>query len=650
MTKLLRILAVASALLAAPVANAQQLLADIFQDHAVLQRDRPIQLWGKDPRHDGGVVVTVDGHAYTTEKDGRYSWRVTLPAMPAGGPHTITVTTASGFTQTISDVLVGDVWLCSGQSNMEFDVAHGLNSGGEIGTANDPEMRLLTVGKDTAKQPEAAFKTPVRWQAVTPETVGDFSAACYFMARDLRQSEKVPFGLIDASWGGTPIDAWRTGDALTGDPAMQDRLALLAIYRSDMVRGNRLWGDIWTNWWRSWSHDAPGKEPWQANPPGEWQPVPALTNWEGWGIPALANYNGYVWYRTEVTVSAAQAGMFAKLGFGPVDDTDMTFVNGIAVGTTTSWNQPRDYPVAPGTLHAGSNRIAIAALDTGGGGGLSGTAAQRAIRFEDGSVVPLPEAAQWRYRVVPGPADPPHAPWENTVEFASIYNGMVAPLGRYGLRGVAWYQGEADAGTPRGYAGKLASMMRDWRDQFGNRDLPFLIVQLAGYGPRNFEPGESGFASIREEQRKAVAADPHAALIVAFDLGEVNDIHPTNKQDVGHRLARAARARAYGGKDSPSGPWAVAVTRQGSGVAVGFDAVEGGLVAYSAFQPIGFELCGAAIGSCRFVTGRIEGNRVVLEAGRGPIDRVRFCWGDSPLCNLYDRSGLPAGPFELAVH
>jgi len=647
MSKLLHVLALAGACLAAPLAHAQQaqpLLASIFQDHVVLQRDRPVAIWGKG---DGSpVTVTLDGNAYPASLDKQGNWRATLPAMPAGGPHSITVATANGLSQTIGDVLIGDVWLCSGQSNMEFHVSQGLNMAAEISSANDPQMRLLMVARDTGKTPQTEFKTPVHWDVVTPQTVGDFSAACYFMARDLRQSEKVPFGLIDASWGGTPIDAWRSAASMSDDSVTQDQRALLDTYRKNPATAGRIWGERWGSWWRGWSHDVAGKEPWQANPPGEWKTVPKFVNWEGWDLPELADYNGYVWYRTDVTLTAAQAAKPATLAFGAVDDTDVTFINGIGVGTTTSYNGLRAYPIAKGMLHAGANHIAIAALDTGGGGGLSGTADQFAIRFGDGTSIPLPDAAQWRYRVVPGPADPPHAPWENNVDFASIYNGMIAPLGGVGLRGVAWYQGEADAGTPNDYADKLASMMKGWRTQFGNSKLPFLIVQLAGYGPRNDVPRESGFATIRDQQRRAVAADPDSALVAAFDLGEVNDIHPANKQDVGHRLARAARALTYGGAGPASGPQATAPARSGSTVTIDFGQP---LVTYSASQPIGFELCGAAQGSCRFVSATLNGSVVSLDAGGGPAERVRYCWGDSPICNLYGKSGLPAGPFELPV-
>jgi sialate O-acetylesterase len=289
-------------------------------------------------------------------------------------------------------------------------------------------------------------------------------------------------------------------------------------------------------------------------------------------------------------------------------------------------------------------------FDSWAEGGLLGSADQRAIRFADGSSVPLAGPEGWRWRKAPaGVGEPPHAPWEAIAGFSGIYNAMIAPIGPYGLRGAAWYQGEANAGSPDGYAGKLVSMMAAWRGQFGKPDLPFLIAQLSSWGPRVPKPVESGFSQIRDEQRQAVAADAHAALAVTIDLGDVVDIHPANKLDVGHRLARGAEALSYGGRASPTGPWPIDARYEGTVVRVRFTGADQGLVTYSAAQPIGFELCGTAPGSCRFVTATLAGSDVLVAVGTGAADRVRFCWGDSPICNLYDGTGLPATPFELPV-
>lgn len=629
--------------------TAPPLLHPMFQDHGVLQRDRPIAVWG-DAQPGERIEVTLGtGKAQArADKDGH--WRAELPAMPAGGPFTLAATTRGGASQRAEDVMIGDVWLCSGQSNMEYPVSGVLGAAGEIAKADDPQLRLLTVEKKTSLVPERHFAAPVQWQRVTPDTVRDFSAACYFMARDLRASQKVPMGLIDATWGGTAIDAWRPESALAKDPAVQADLALLRSYRSDPARASAQFGERWMAWYRGKSGDAAGAEPWQADAPGEWRPLPSFDPWEKWGVAELAQYNGMLWYRTEVTLTPEQAAKGATLALGPADDMDASFVNGVPVGVTYAWGQPRLYALSPGTLKPGRNVIAVGVVDTWGEGGLTGTPDQRAIRFTDGTSVPLAGPAGWRWRSAPaGIGEPPHAPWEAIAGFSGIYNAMIAPIGPYRLRGAAWYQGEANAGSPDGYAGKLASMTAAWREQFGDRQMPFLIAQLAGWGPRVPAPVESGFAQIRDEQRRAVAADPHAALAVTIDLGDVVDIHPANKLDVGHRLARGAEALTYGGKLSPSGPWPVEARREGGAIRIRFTGAEKGLVTYSAAQPIGFELCGTAKASCRFVSAQIEGSDVLVEPGTGPADRVRFCWGDSPICNLYDGTGLPATPFELPV-
>ena len=625
-----------------------QLLHPMFQDHGVLQRDRPIAVWG-DARPGEQVRVTLAGRTAHARADKQGHWRVQLPALPAGGPHALEVSASGGARQSVSDLLVGDVWLCSGQSNMEMGVASVLSGQMEVATANDSQIRLMSIDHKTSIDPQRQFPSPVSWQLLSPQTVGDFSAACYFMARDLRTTEKVPMGLIDSSWGGTAIEAWRGEAALLKDPQAQDALALLRAYRTDQAAASRTYGERWLRWYSEGARDPAGSEPWQPGSAGDWRPLPSFEPWESWGVAELAEWNGIVWYRTEVTLTAEQAAKGATLALSPADDIDVSFVNGIPVGTTFAWGEQRAYRLASGTLRAGRNQIAVAINDSWANGGLIGPDAQRAIRFEDGSSVPLPPAAGWQYRIGPkGLSDAPHAPWEAIAGYSGIYNAMIAPLGSYGLRGVAWYQGESNAGRAAGYSDQLLSMMAAWRDQFGRPDLPFLIIQLAGWGPLVTQPVENGTAQIRDEQRRAAAADPHAALIVAQDLGDVKDIHPANKQEVGARMARAARVLAYGAKLG-TGPRPLEASRTPDGVRLRFGGVAGSLVALSGRRPIAFELCGTAPASCRFVDARLSGQEVLIEAGSGLADRVRFCWGGSPICNLTDESGLPAPAFELPV-
>ena len=269
--------------------------------------------------------------------------------------------------------------------------------------------------------------------------------------------------------------------------------------------------------------------------------------------------------------------------------------------------------------------------------------------LDDGTSVPL--AGGWRYQAVPLEIGrPPRAPWEPIAGLTTLYNGMIAPLGTYGLRGVVWYQGETNADAPAGYQELLAGLMSSWRERFG-AGLPFLIVQLPGFGSVPAEPVESNWSEVREAQRRAVAADACAGLVVTIDLGERDDIHPIEKRAVGSRIARAARRVVYGEAVAPSGPVPLSASREAGGVVVTFGDVEGRLVTYSSDRAIGFELCGDGKGSCRYATAQVASNRVVLAPIEGqPLPtRVRFCWGDSPLCNLSDQSGLPVGPFELVI-
>ena len=647
----LMLAATAAACLVPGTASAQtgpMLLSDLFSDRAMFQRDRPIPIWGQ---AQPGERVTLEfaGKTTTARADRSGRWTANLPAQPAGGPFQLVASTPRGARETVADILVGDVWLCSGQSNMEYEVSRALNAPSEIGGASDQNMRLLTVGRDTSFTPVDRFKTPVRWQAASPASVADFSAACYFMGRDLRRSQNVPIGLIDASWGGTAIDAWRSEAGIARAGKHGEQLEVLRSYRVDPAAGNRRWGALWENWWSGKTGDAVGAEPWrQASGGSGWKPVPRLANWESWGDPQLANFNGMMWYRTRLDLTPAQAAQGGVLDIGWADDLDQTWVNGVAVGNTNGPNASRAYVLPPGLLKAGENWITVNVLDTYSAGGLMGPEELRAIRLADGSKVPL--GGPWEYQPVPNSVGwPPRAPWETIAGLSLIYNGMVAPLGRYGLRGVAWYQGESDASTTRGYADKLASMMADWRSQFAAAELPFLVVQLAGWGPSPAQPQESGFATLRDEQRRAAAADRNAALAVAIDLGDRVDIHPANKQDVGHRLSRAARNIVYGERVTPSGPEVVGARRAGDTVVVDFRNVEGKLLTYNPDGAMGFDLCGDGPGTCRFVPAAISQSTATLRGGEAPATRVRFCWGDSPVCNLYDAAGLPAGPFEVAI-
>ena len=629
-----------------PWASAEPLLlGEMFQDHAVLQRDHPIAVWGNAAPGEE-LTITLNGAGAHAVADARGHWGARLTSMPAGGPYELTVRARSGAEQSIGDVLVGDVWLCSGQSNMELPVAKSADAAREIAASANDQIRVLTVAHSASPTPLEHFQGPVSWAAAAPDTIRDFSAACFYFARDLQKSVHVPMGLIHSSWAGSRIEPWMSDAALRDVGGYGTSLDLLKIYAGDPRAGNERLGEIWESWWRS--HAPAGSTPWKSVAEGDWREVPEpMRDWKTWGVAQLANHDGMVWFRRTATLSKAQAASDARLSIGAIDEVDETWVNGRPLANSFGYGTERTYTVPKGWLRAGANSIVINVLSTWDAGGMYGPPEHLALHFADGGTVPL--GRDWRYQFVPESMGyPPRAPWESVSGLTSIYNAMIAPLLPYSLRGVLWYQGESNAGDAAGYQALLTGLMADWRKGFGF-DLPFLIVELPNFGKLSPVAAPSTWAALREAQRRAVAADKNAALAVTIDTGEAQELHPPNKQAVGARLARAARHLVYGDPISASGPTVHAARLDGRRILVSFDDVEGQLVAYGALRPIGFELCGEAAESCRFADAALSGNEAALEGTDLPASRVRFCWGDAPLCNVYDKSGLPVGPFEIAI-
>jgi sialate O-acetylesterase len=624
-------------------------LASVFSDHAVIQRDRKNPVWGRVAPKEK-VVVTFAGATLETTADATGYWRATLPALPAGGPHTLSVTSL-GQTQTVNDILAGDVWLCSGQSNMQWSVRVSTNGRAEAEASANDRIRSFSIERTISTTPLAEFPTKPQWLAASPENTPNFSAVCYFFVRELQKTVNVPQGMIVAAWGGSKIEPWMSEAGVKAGGSSDAALDIFSEYKRQPVAAAKRWGEYYQKWWLAEPLTA-GSKPWSATDgdAASWRDTPAeLKAWETWGVKELENYNGVVWYRKKITLTAAQARQSATLSLAQVDEVDLTFVNGIAIGSSSGGD--RKYAIPPKLLKAGDNNIVVNALDTWAAGGMYGGNAPREIVFGDGSKLPL--SGPWQYQKAPaGLGNGPRAPWESTAGLTTIYNAMIAPLGAYGLRGVAWYQGESNAYLAESaqYQHSLAALFADWRRQFA-APLPFLVVQLPNYGPTTSKPVESGWARLRESERRAVVADGNAALVVTIDIGDNNDIHPTNKLDVGRRMARAARNLVFKEALSAYGAEPLSARREGGSVAVTLGKFEGDLVVRSSKDPAAFELCGAAAGSCRFVSARLgSGGAIALDAGDVPdASRVRYCWADSPVCNLYDSAGQPVGPFEIDV-
>ncbi|MCJ2187685.1 sialate O-acetylesterase [Novosphingobium beihaiensis] len=618
---------------AAPLAATPR-LAPIWSEHAVIQRDAPITVEGSaDPGE--AVQVTLGTAKEAGRADAAGHFAVRFPARPASAqPVALTLSDSSGEVERAGDLLVGDVWLCSGQSNMEFTQAQALNAWNEQQSAHDGALRMATVPKAVALTPQGAFGGPVAWEKTTPETVGHFSAACYYMAKDLRRKLGVPVGAIHASWGGSEIRPWLSpagGAAIYG----KAEVALLALYERDPAAALAAFAPQWQAWYAKASG---GSEPWAHPDALAWQDVPQAGAWNRWSGTALAGKErGTVWYRRTVTLSVAQAKGAAKLALGALDDIDMTFVNGHPAGNTYGPAAKRTYTVPAGYLHAGRNEIMVAVTNLWGDGGMMSPPGTLSLAPGQGAAVPL--GSGWRYAVAPMDDAPPRTPWDGFAGIGVMHNAMIAPIGHFALKGAAWYQGESDVGKP-GYAAKLKALFAGWRAQFG-ADMRMLVVQIAGYGKPQIAPQDSATARLREEQREGVLGDRNAALVTAVDIGERIDIHPANKEVLGTRLAAAASGEAL--------PQPVSATPVSGGVVVRFSGVEGALHSWGGKAVLSFELCAKTPDSCRFAAARADGDSVYLTGDGRPATRVRYGWADSPSLNLYDARPFPAPAFEMEI-
>src|SRR4051812_6848829 len=522
----MRYLILAFASMAAFPAEAATLLHPMFADHAVLQRGQPIPVYGT-ARPGADVTLelgtaTASAHA---DKDGQ--WRAALPAMPAGGPYVLHAA-SSGESQDIRDVLVGDVFLCTGQSNMAVSVRAAANAAAEIAAATDDQVRELLVDRGPSPVELATFQTPVSWEVESPQTAGDFSASCFYFARELRRHVKVPVGLITVAWGGTRDRGWVSHSTLRGLGFFNDDLDMLALYQRNPGAASRRWDAAWESWWRANGKGEPWKEDtsaWQVAPAGlgPWFDWPDLSLPEGSAEPGVG-FVGQMWLATHMRLTAAQAAQAATLDLGRANEEEKSWINGHGVGGSSQQPDAR-HELPPGLLHEGDNSITVNVFCSWKNCGLTGPAATRAIRFADGTAAPLDQP--WRYKAVDR-LIAPQIPWGPMHGVGLQYGGMIAPIGPYGVKAAIWYQGESNIYFARTYQPVLTAMMADWRKQFG-AGLPFIIVQIPDYGPTPIRPTESLWSDVREAQRKTAEADAKTALVVTIDIGDPKILHPTNK-------------------------------------------------------------------------------------------------------------------------
>jgi sialate O-acetylesterase len=635
-----RLLLCVSFFLCSLVGIAQVQLSKIFGDSMVLQRDRPIPIWGTAPKNQ---KITVQFHQQTktvkTNTDGK--WQVQLDPETAGGPYQLVV--SGNTTTTLRGILTGDVWICSGQSNMNFRLIAARNSRQEIQQANFPAIRHFQVAKDVAGKPKNDLEYKGSWKAATPANAGDFTAVGYFFARELNQQLQIPIGLIHTSWGGTEVETWISRDNMNKSEVFSPLLSGLPVLDTDsLVRArqkdllallNKLQGGlpapVKVKEWKEYLFD---DHSWpQMQLPGVWEQQ------------QLKNIDGIVWFRKTITIDAADAGKAAVLKLGQIDDIDETYVNGTKIGSTADPVAKRVYTIPAGILHAGKNVIAVRVNDTGGGGGIYGDAID--LAFTTGNLTQS-LAGPWAFQVETLAANP--ASLSPNGYPSLLYNAMIHPLLPFAIKGAIWYQGESNAGRAYQYRQAFPLLINDWRQQWKQGDFPFYFVQLASYkaGGGTSAKGSS-WAELREAQTLTLSL-PNTGMAITTDVGETADIHPKNKQDVGKRLAVVALHDTYGKKNVYTGPVYQSMKADGNKLVLSFTQAGSGLTTKDAAATvIGFEVAGA---DQQFYPAQavIDNGKVVVSANEvsQPV-AVRYSWADDAgQSNLYNKEGFPAGPFR----
>jgi sialate O-acetylesterase len=618
------------------------LLYTTFQDHAVIQRDRTIPVWGL-TQPGASVEVSFAGATATATADANGQWHSELPAMKAGGPYVLAAKSSSGQSQSVKDVMLGDVYLCSGQSNMELPLRLATNYDSEMRGATNPAIRLFHVQRFSSPKPRAVFGADASWTSLSPDNAKEFSATCYYFGANLQPAAGVAVGLIEDAWGGSAIQAWISNDTLASLGGYDETLAIVKAYAATPKEGDRQYRALMHRWFDA--NDPAMTAKWfdPAFDDSGWDELVASGGWRPW--PKLAKFDGIVWLRKTVELTAAEAQGAATLTLGQVSDFDLAFVNGSEVGAGEGYDVVRNYTVPDGVLHEGKNIIAVAVKM---GGAFLDPAEKMGLKPAGGPVKPL--NGPWKFKTSTANGLPPiaHQPWLNQFGVSTLYNGMILPLGDTQIRGIVWYQGETDADHPAAYQRLLTALIADWRARFGT-GTPFFAVQLPGFGPERTLPGKSDWAETRESQRLAIAETPHAGLAVTTDLGVPDNIHPQRKQEVGKRLALLAEQQIYGLPVEGNSPSPVAAIRKGGAVTVSFAHTGAGLQTLEWHKPTGFALC-TAERQCQWADGLAAKDSVTLTVPRGlKAAFVRFCWSESPRCNLYSAEGLPAVPFEMAI-
>ncbi|CAH0124399.1 hypothetical protein SRABI27_03860 [Pedobacter sp. Bi27] len=646
-SKLKSILIIALFLFSSLLAQSKILLPSVFSDNMVLQQKTNAAIWGK-ATAGKAVKITVSWNKinYGAIADASGNWKIKVATPGYGGPYSITI--SDGELLVLNNVLIGDVWICSGQSNMEMPLAGWgkiLNYEKEIADAKFPNIRLLQAEHVTSSFPlNDAKVTNGGWQECNPKYIAEFSSTAYFFAREVYEKTKIPIGLIHTSWGGTIAEAWTSAESLkkmTDFSAAVDKIQKLANNPSTVSYEEKMQNWVKMTTEKDSGYQA-GEIKWALAETTNWKSMTLPTLWED---AALKNFDGIVWFTKKINIPENWKTNGTKLNLGTIDDNDITFVNGVKVGETIGYNVGRTYTIPTNLLKTGENTITVRVFDSGGGGGIYGDAKDLSLTNNTTEKISL--AGDWKYKVGVDFKNVEAKPYEENGPNRPtvLYNAMIHPYLQFSIKGAIWYQGESNADRAYQYRELFPTMIKDWRQKWGQGDFPFYFVQLANFMQIDHSPVESAWAELREAQQKTLTL-PNTGMATIIDIGDAKDIHPKNKQEVGRRLALIALAKTYGQKINYSGPIYQSNKVEGKQIRLTFGNTENGLKAVDGAALTGFAIAGADK-KFYWAKASIQGNQIIVSSDQvaNPV-AVRYAWGNNPVCNLVSNDGLPASPFR----
>lgn len=613
-------------------------LSKVFSHNMVLQRDIRIPIWGK-AEQGATIVVSMGKLSATTVADRHGSWKVYLPECKAGGPYVLTVT-EKGRPHTviqIKNVLIGDVWIASGQSNMEWPVQQTMDASNEIAKAVFPKIRFLIVPQKIALTPKDDIAGG-DWQVCDSTTVGKYSAVAYYFSRKLHQDHKVPIGIIQTAWGGTPIEAWTSREQLLKYPfskaAVQNIDTLNEMsFVNDSLEQVRRWDIVYDA--KNSISDTFAKPTYNA---AFWPQVNMPGTLSDFGIGA---YDGMMWFRKTINIPPSFSSKALTIAIGHPEMNYTLYFNGqiLAKSVWHSMNK-NEFSIPAHLLQNGDNVIALRVAMLWGGGGIKPPAED--LYLTDGETK-ISLAGTWAFKKEAEPPFPVIHEFQHYPAF--IFNAMVQPLMPYGIKGAIWYQGESNAWAAYHYRTLFPMLINDWRSRWKQGDFPFLFVQLANFKKKVTAPAESDWAELREAQAMTLSL-PNTGMACTIDIGEADNIHPLNKQEVGFRLALQANKIAYGQKIVAAGPTYKSYQVESNKIRIRFANAKGGLQAADNKAITGFAIAGANK-KFYWANATIDGNTVMLQSDKVPTPvAVRYAWADNPECNLVNKEGLPAVPFR----